>query len=196
MFIKVCGMTTSDAIEAACAAGVDAVGFVFAPSIRRVTPKGAAQLVMGVRSGVLKVAVTHHPEQTLVDEIVAAIAPDYLQTDIEDFQVLKVPATVQRLPVLRASQEFPVHLPTRVLFEGPVSGTGKTGDWDGAAQLAMQTEVILAGGLNATNVAAAVARVRPFGVDVSTGVERRPGVKDPAKIQAFVRAVRQAARER
>lgn len=196
MFIKICGMTTADAIETACSVGVNAVGFVFAPSPRRVTPGDAAKLAGHVPSGVFKIAVTQHPEQALVDEILATLAPDYLQTDAGDFDVLKLPAHVKRLPVLRASQERPLRLPARVLFEGPVSGAGRTGNWAAAAELAAQIELILAGGLNATNVADAIARVRPFGVDVSSGVERSPGIKDPAKIQAFVRAARHAARAR
>jgi phosphoribosylanthranilate isomerase len=195
LFIKICGMTTSDAIHAAAAAGADAVGFVFAPSTRRVTPAGAAKLAEELRPGILKVAVTQHPDQTLVDEIFATLAPDWLQTDVEDFAGIRLPPTVGRLPVLRANRERPAQLPPRVLFEGPVSGTGRVGDWDTASELAAQVEVILAGGLNASNIASAIARVRPFGVDVSSGVERQPGVKDPRKIEAFVRAARSAARE-
>ena len=195
MFIKICGMTTSDAVHAAAAAGVDAVGFVFAPSTRRVTPDGAAKLVECLRPGILKVAVTQHPDQALVDEIFDTLAPDYLQTDIEDFDELRLPGSARRLPVLRANRERPQSLPGRVLFEGPTSGAGTTSDWESAAELAARTELILAGGLNAANVASAIARVRPFGVDVSTGVERRPGIKDPMKIESFVRAARDAARE-
>jgi phosphoribosylanthranilate isomerase len=195
VFIKICGMTTSDAVHAAAAAGADAVGFVFAPSSRRVTPDGAAKLAAHLSAGVLKVAVTHHPEQSLVDEIFDVFAPDYLQSDIEDFDDLELPPGARRLPVLRASKEQPAVLPARVLFEGPASGTGKTSDWDSAAALATKTELILGGGLNAENVSSAIARVRPFGIDVSTGVERSPGVKDPKKIEAFVRAARNAARE-
>jgi phosphoribosylanthranilate isomerase len=195
LFIKICGMTTSEAIHAAAAAGADAVGFVFAPSTRRVTPAGAARLAEELRPGILKVAVTQHPDQALVDEIFATLAPDWLQTDVEDFSDLTLPAHAGRLPVLRANRERPAKLPPRVLFEGPASGTGRVGDWGAAADLAAEVEVILAGGLNASNIASAIARVRPFGVDVSSGVERQPGVKDPRKIEAFVRAARVAARE-
>ena len=81
----------------------------------------------------------------------------------------------------------------RILFEGPVSGIGSTSDWHSAAQLARSTQLVLAGGLNATNVADAIAAVRPFGVDVSSGVEASPGVKDPARIHEFVRRARAAA---
>jgi phosphoribosylanthranilate isomerase len=86
-------------------------------------------------------------------------------------------------------------LPPRIVFEGPTSGIGELADWGRAAELARQTEVILAGGLSAENVAEAIQAVRPFGVDVSSGIESERGVKDPAKIAEFVRAARAAAAE-
>ena len=83
-------------------------------------------------------------------------------------------------------------LPTRCLVEGPRSGTGQVADWAAAAAMAARTQVVLAGGLHADNVAAAVQAVRPWGVDVSSGVESAPGVKDAARIHQFVFAARQA----
>lgn len=83
-------------------------------------------------------------------------------------------------------------LPTRCLVEGPRSGTGQVADWTLAAAIAARTQVVLAGGLHAGNVAAAVQAVRPWGVDVSSGVESAPGVKDAARIHQFVFAARQA----
>ncbi len=86
-------------------------------------------------------------------------------------------------------------LPQRILFEGPVSGSGQTTDWNEAAALARRAQVILAGGLNCDNVAAAIRHVKPFGVDVSSGVEQSPGIKSPQKIEQFVAAARAAAVE-
>jgi phosphoribosylanthranilate isomerase len=83
-------------------------------------------------------------------------------------------------------------LAKRILFEGAVSGTGKIADWNAAAALAKSTQLILAGGLNAANVADAVRQVAPFGVDVSSGVERAPGIKDREMIYEFVRVARAA----
>jgi phosphoribosylanthranilate isomerase len=80
-----------------------------------------------------------------------------------------------------------------MLFEGPTSGIGELADWGRAAELSAQTELILAGGLNVANVADAIAAVRPFGIDVSSGVEATPGVKDPDKIREFVTRAREAA---
>jgi phosphoribosylanthranilate isomerase len=194
MWIKICGMTTEDAVEAALRAQVDAIGFVFAESKRRVTPERAAQLAAPARGKVRCVAVTKHPDQRDIDDILATFRPDVLQTDASDLARLRVPTTLEILPVVRAGSAAPQPLPSRVLFEGPVSGTGLPADWNAASQLARRTEVILAGGLSPENVAAAITEVRPFGVDVSSGVEAAPGIKSPEKIASFVRSARAAAR--
>jgi phosphoribosylanthranilate isomerase len=188
-WIKICGLTTRAAVDAAIAAKVDAIGFVFAPSKRQVTAVQAAQLAHGV-SGVLRIAVMQHPEQLLVDEVWSVFRPDVLQTDYEDLGGLTIPPGLKVLPVMRVGKSLPSLLPEQLLFEGPASGTGETVEWTRAAELASQTHVILAGGLSPSNVAAAIRQVRPFGVDVSSGVESAPGVKDIAKIAEFVRAVR------
>jgi len=194
MWLKICGMTSSDAVAAALAAGVDAIGFVFAPSVRRVTPAQAAQFAAAARGRVSCVAVTLHPEQALVDEIIDIFKPDVIQTDIDDFGHLQLPPMLPRLPVIRAAAALSVcaPLPARILFEGPRSGAGEPGDWQQAALLAAATRVVLAGGLNAGNVAAAIRTVRPFGVDTSSGVEAARGQKSPEKILQFVAAARAA----
>jgi phosphoribosylanthranilate isomerase len=190
IWIKICGLTTQEAVDAAIAAGVDAIGFVFAPSKRQVNAAQAALLAKAVPSTVMRIAVMLHPEQSLIDEVWSVFKPDVLQTDYEDLAGLQLPDELKVLPVVRASKTLPTPLPARLLFEGPVSGTGETANWTRAAELAKQTQLILAGGLSPLNVANAIARVRPFGVDVSSGVESAPGVKDVKKIVEFVRAVR------
>ena len=80
-----------------------------------------------------------------------------------------------------------------MLYEGPVSGSGQTTDWDAATQLARRCEIILAGGLNPLNVGIAIRQVRPFGVDVSSGVEASPGRKDPTKVRMFIANAKAAA---
>jgi phosphoribosylanthranilate isomerase len=195
MWIKVCGMTTAEAVTAAVDAGVDAVGFVFADSVRQVTPHAAAALARAARGRARCVAVTRHPAQREIDEILNVFRPDLLQTDAADFAALRLPASLERLPVLRTGETLPAGLPRRLLFEGPASGQGRVSDWDAAGALAARTELVLAGGLSAANVAAAIAAVQPFGVDVSSGVEERPGLKSPAQIVSFVAAVRRACKE-
>src|SRR5271167_588069 len=89
MWIKICGMTSADAISAAAAAKVDAIGFVFAPSPRQVTPGQAAQLAALAPPGMLRIAVARHPLQMKVDEICRVLKPDYFQTDVADLRELK-----------------------------------------------------------------------------------------------------------
>ncbi len=190
VWVKVCGLTTPAAVAAAVGAGVDAVGFVFAESKRRVTPQRAAELAANVPAHIARVAVMLHPSQAELDEVWTTFQPDVLQTDIEDLAALRIPNGMVVTPVVRAGRELPKALPSRMLFEGPVSGTGTTTDWSAAAQLASRTQLILAGGLKPANVADAIAAARPFGVDVSSGVETEPGLKDPAKIHEFVRIAR------
>jgi phosphoribosylanthranilate isomerase len=191
IWIKICGMTTSEAVDAALGARVDAIGFVFAESVRKLTPDAAARLAAPARGRVACVAVTRHPSQQALDEILEGFRPDVLQTDAVDLTTLQIPAGLARLPVLRSTPAAGP-LPARILFEGLASGTGQTCDWTSARQLAERTELILAGGLSADNVATAIAAVQPFGVDVSSGVESRPGIKDPSKVARFVSAARSA----
>ncbi len=195
MFIKICGMTSESAVVAAVECGVDAIGFVFAPSVRRVTPQQAAQWSRQAPPGLLRVAVTQHPEQALLDEILEVLAPDVLQTDLQDLARLRVPAGLPVLPVLRDGSPTPDMLPPRLLVEGLASGTGRPADWRRARGLSRRSEVVLAGGLAPSNVGKAIAFVQPFGVDVSSAVESMPGVKDARRIAEFVTAVRVAVRE-
>ena len=194
-WIKNCGMTSSVAVTAALDAGVDAIGFVFAPSVRQVTPERAAELARGTRQRVTCIAVTQHPSQASVDEIERGFHPDLLQSDIDDYAGLKMPRRLMRLPVLRSTHAPLQEFPPRLLYEGPLSGAGAAVDWQPAALIARRTKLVLAGGLNAANVGAAIVAVRPYGVDVSSGVESRPGVKSAARIIEFVKAARAAFKE-
>jgi phosphoribosylanthranilate isomerase len=165
---------------------------VFAPSVRRVTPAEAAALAAPARGRALCVAVTLHPTTAEVEEIFDIFSPDLIQTDIEDVTTLSPRARARLIPVLREGATLPERLPERVLYEGAVSGTGRTADWARAHALAERTEVLLAGGLNPGNVADAIRAVRPWGVDVSSGVESTPGTKSSSKITDFVVAARAA----
>jgi phosphoribosylanthranilate isomerase len=194
LWVKVCGMTTADSVEAALEAGADAIGFVFAPSIRRVTVELANRLAVPARGRVPCVAVMQHPSAAEVVEVLTGFRPDLLQTDVIDLLTLALPLELAVLPVLRTGSPIIEPLPARMLYEGPKSGTGIAANWQEAAALAKRAELVLAGGLNCANVAAAVATVRPFGVDVSSGVESTPGIKNATKILDFVTTARRAAR--
>jgi len=195
IFIKVCGLTTPVAVDAALASEVDAIGFVFAQSVRQVDTARANELAAPARHKAACVAVTRHPTRAQVEEILRHFKPDILQTDIDDIEKLDLPKTLSVLPVVRPGPQRACVLPGRILFEGPVSGSGQTTDWDAAAELSTRAQLILAGGLDPGNVGNAVRRVRPFGVDVSSGVEERPGIKSSEKIEKFVAAARLAALE-
>ena len=111
-----------------------------------------------------------------VDEICRILKPDYFQTDVEDLRELKIPAHIKVLPVVRFGRKTPNPLPARMLFEGPSSGIGELADWGRAAELARQTEVILAGGLSR----AECGRSDPGGAAVRRGCEQRRRSQSPA----------------
>jgi len=193
LWIKICGLRSREAIEAAVTAGADALGFVFhADSPRNLSVEEARELQRAVPAGVERVAVFLHPAQWLVDAIIEAIRPDRIQADSGDLARLRLPQGQAVLPVLRSGAALPAPLPPRLLVEGVRSGAGEKADWARAAVLARRTQLVLAGGLDAGNVAKAVRTVRPFGVDVSSGVESARGVKDPARICEFIGAARAA----
>ena len=194
LLVKICGVTTEEAVNAAVAAGADAIGFVFyGPSPRSIEPVRAAALTSALPASVLRVAVTLRPSQALVDRVLAEFEPDVWQSDADDFVGLALPPTIGRWPVWRSGNASSAP-PPRLLFEAGVSGAGEQADWSAAAILAKLCGLILGGGLDAANVGAAIASVRPYGVDVSSGVERGPGIKDPAMIRAFIEAARAADR--
>jgi phosphoribosylanthranilate isomerase len=192
MWIKICGITTPEAVAAALAARVDAIGFVFADSPRQLTLEDAVALAAPARGRVRCVAVTRQPSQRHLDDVLAVFRPDVLQTDAEDLRVLRLPKQLELLPVFREWEGPQTKLPPRLLFEGLTSGSGTPCDWTTAQRVARRTQLVLAGGLDADNVASAISTVRPFGVDVSSGVEERPGVKSPPEVVRFAAAARSA----
>jgi phosphoribosylanthranilate isomerase len=192
-FVKICGLTDLAAVTAAVESGADAIGFVFADSVRRVSVQHAAGISTHVPKGIKRVAVMLHPSIDEWQEVRDGFAPNALQTDIADFDYLEVPDGIERWPVLReGSMPTGDNLPEMFVYEGKGSGSGETVDWAFAAQLAKRGKMILAGGLDIANVPDAIREVAPFGVDVSSGVESAPGKKDATKIQAFIDAVRNA----
>lgn len=195
VFVKICGLRTARAVDAALLAGADALGFVFADSPRRVTAEQAERLCADVPPVIIRVAVMQHPTAADWQRVTAGFAPDWLQTDAADYESLTLPESVSPLPVYRDGPVLPdiaAAGDAPILFEASRSGEGIRADWDRAARLAATRPVILAGGLDPDNVGDAIGRVRPWGVDVSSGVESRRGVKDAGRIAAFVAAVRAA----
>ena len=199
LWIKVCGMRTRDAIEAAVSAGAQAVGFVFyEASPRHVSIAQAVALQAAVPADVERVAVFLGPSQDLVDTVIEQLQPDCVQMEAHDLAQLTIPPTQRVLPVFRSGAALAQagDVPQRFLLESARSGMGEKSDWSLAARLSRQAHLVLAGGLDATNVAEAISTVRPYGIDVSSGVESSRGVKSPALITAFVRAARAAEARR
>jgi len=192
-FVKICGLTDIAAVTAAVESGADAVGFVFADSVRRVSVQHAAGISAQVPKGIKRVAVMLHPSIDEWQEVRTGFRPDVLQTDLADFEYLEVPDGIEKWPVLREGATSAGEMfPKMFVYEGEASGSGETIDWQIAAQLAKRGKMILAGGLSIANATEAIMKVAPYGVDVSSGVESAPGKKDSTMIQAFIDAVRNA----
>lgn len=200
MRVKICGLSGPTAITAAVSGGVDALGFVFSPSPRQVSIDEACALVGRLPPFITTVAVFRHPPLDLVEDVVTHFRPHVVQTE-PDSEILRlIEGRVTLLPVFHDHAGLPdeacdyhaVH-GGALLLEGPgQGGRGVKPDWDRAAELARNVPLVLAGGLDEKNVLDAIDRVRPYAVDVSSGVESAPGVKSPDRIRSFLTTVRDA----
>ena len=190
--VKICGLKEPEHVQAAVAAGVDAVGFVFAPSKRQVTVEQATMLAQHVPKHVLKVGV-------FVDETVETMLAIAKRVPLDVIQLHGQETTdvIRQLPYptikavgVRTTADIDT-LQTfdsdYVLVDAPIAGSGEPFDWN--LLTARYENLILAGGLSNDNITEALQRIAPLMVDVSSGVETN-GVKDPAKISAFIAAVK------
>lgn len=206
MWVKICGICRPEDAAAAAEAGADAIGLVLADSPRRVSVAQAEAIVAELPPDVVPIAL-------FVDEPLASILTkcEILGVDTVQLHGNEPPDLVRHLTIcgieaikafrigaeadLAALRDYPG---TTCLLDpkvpGKRGGTGVAMDWGLAARAAARRRIILAGGLTPDNVAEAIRRVRPWGVDVSSGVEAAPGRKDHAKLRAFILAARQAAR--
>jgi len=211
--IKICGLTRNDDVQTAVAAGADALGFVFYPkSLRYVSPAVAASLIAAVPPFVTTVGLFVNATPHEVIEVVAQAPVSLLQFhgDETPQQCYTIAAAVNR-PFVRAVRVGPATSAADLLkyeldyraaggmFAGLLldalvdgyGGGGKVFDWS-LIPKELAPRVVLSGGLSAQNATDAVLRVRPFAVDVSSGVELAKGIKDAAKVCAFIEAVRLA----
>jgi len=197
MFLKICGLTNQgDAVHAA-AAGATALGVVFAPSSPRcISPDRARDIVEAVPATVPVVGVFVNAP---LEEIVAVVAHTGIRIVQLHGEEPESYAAALKMPLLRAAGVDAVldAWPTATLLLDAGSsvergGTGRRVDWDRAAAVARQRRTVLAGGLTPDNVAEAIATVKPFGVDVSSGVEASPGRKDRDKVSRFLENAREA----
>jgi phosphoribosylanthranilate isomerase len=209
--VKICGLSTPETLDVALDAGADAVGFVFFPSSpRNISFQTARELSARVKGRAKKVALTVDAGDTMLTSIVEALHPDMLQLHGEETPA-RVSAIHQRfdLPVMKVLAieskadlgAIPLYakIADRLLFDARAprdatrpGGLGKPFDWHLLENLDLSIPFMLSGGLNGDNVAEALGITHAGGVDVSSGVESAPGVKDPEKIRAFIRAARSA----
>jgi len=200
MFVKICGLSTEEQVQVAVEAGANAIGFVFADSVRKVDPAHAATITRKVPDDIRKVAVMLRPSSEALSGVLDEFTPDVLQADADALIGLDVPVHIECWPVLREGNAVTATLiaslesATTFLFEGARSGRGETVDWVAAAKVAERGNMMLAGGLGVQNVAEAISTVRPFGVDVSSGVETAPGRKDPGLVREFISAAKAAGK--
>jgi phosphoribosylanthranilate isomerase len=203
MFVKICGTTSEEDALLAVAMGADAVGFVFAPSPRQIAPRAAADIARRLPPEVLTVGVFRDEAPDRVVRVVngaglrAAQLHGHETAEATRYIRERVPFVIKAFPagspwVSRAG-DFGADA---VLVDALSPGSGQVFDWSLADGVPDDVRLVVAGGLTPENVAEAIARVRPWGVDVATGVESEPGRKDPRKVRSFVVAARRAAGDR
>ena len=202
MFVKICGITRAEDAEVAVALGARAIGFIFWPSSPRfIEQERAREIASRLPASVMTVGVFVNQPVEHVSDVASRVGLSSVQLHGDE-----TPAYARLLstPVIRATTldhgalaDWPADTTILLDAHDPVrrGGTGHTIDWSAAAHVAVTRRVLLSGGLTPENVAEAVARVRPFGIDVSSGVEVSPGVKDHMRLRALFDALRTAERE-
>ena len=212
LVVKICGLSTPETLEVALDAGADMVGFVFFEASPRHVGLGAARELGRLSQGrALKVALTVDADDVTLENCIEALQPGLLQLH-GDESVARVRDIKQNfglpvmkvLPVATATDLAPLPgyaaVADRILFDARApkdatrpGGLGVPFDWHLLDDLNLTIPFMVGGGLNADNVAEAIRVTRADGVDVSSGIESAPGVKDPDRIRAFIRAAREAA---
>ena len=200
MFVKICGITNEDDALLAIAMGADAVGFVFAPSTRQIAAQQVYDITRRLPREILTVGVFRDDHPSRVIDLVNRSGVRAAQLDGHETSsdVAEVAAQVRWVikgfaagtADARRADQFGTDL---ILVGAAIPGSGQMFDWSLAGEVPDGPRLILAGGLTPDNVAAAVQQVQPWGVDVSSGVEKLPGKKDALKVKAFIERARRAA---
>lgn len=199
MFVKICGITSEEDALLAVAMGADAIGFIFAPSPRQVAPSKVREIVRRLPPEVLTIGVfrDEHPSRVLEIMRTARVQGAQLhghETPKITHEVVKgarfvIKAVVAGSVDARCANEFHTDV---VLVDGIQPGSGHLIDWSLLSEIPDSVLVMLSGGLTSENVTAGIQQVRPWGVDVCSGVERSPGRKDPIKLREFITTARAA----
>ena len=189
--VKICGLSTKEAVEIAVSAGADYIGFVFAHSKRQVTLDQAAELAKLIPLDVKKVGVFVSPNRAQLLEVIDKVGLDLVQVhgQVVDDLFENLPcASIQAVQV-DGEGHVPHSQADYLLFDAPVAGSGQTFDWAQLDTTELAQPFFIAGGLNEDNVARAIQHFSPFAVDVSSGVETN-GQKDHEKIRRFIERVK------
>jgi phosphoribosylanthranilate isomerase len=196
MLVKICGITRAEDAEAAVALGAAAVGFVFWPkSPRFVDPFRARAIAASLPAFVTPVGVFVNQPVDYIDQVASLVRLGAVQLhgdeEPDDAVRLKCPVIKAVTAGSTTVDRWPALVTLLVDAHDPVvrGGTGRTADWSAAAALAARRRVVLAGGLTADNIGEAIDRVQPYGVDVSSGVESAPGIKDRRKLEDLFKAL-------
>jgi len=197
--VKICGITSATDALLAVGMGADAVGFIFAPSPRQMAPAAVADIVKVLPHGILTVGVFRDEAPRRVVEIAHQARLHAVQLhgreSAEDTRWIRdrVGTTIKAFPAGHpAIERFDDYGAHYLLIDGPNPGSGEVFDWRLAEGVADPGRLIVSGGLGPANVGQAIRRLRPWGVDVASGVESSPGVKDPGKLRDFLAAAREA----
>ena len=189
--VKICGLSTKEAVKTAVSAGADYIGFVFAPSKRQVTVEQATELAKFIPSHIQKVGVFVSPSRAELLEAVDKVGLDFVQVhgQVVDKLFENLPcASIQAVQV-DGNGHVPNSQADYLLFDAPVAGSGQTFDWGRLDTTELAQPFFIAGGLNEDNLARAIQHFTPFAVDVSSGVET-DGQKDHEKIRRFIERVK------
>ena len=189
--VKICGLSTKGAIEAAVSAGADYIGFVFAPSKRQVTLAQAAELAKLIPSHIQKVGVFVSPSRLELLEAIDKVGLDLVQVhgQVADDLFEDLPCDSIQAVQVDGEGHVPNSQADYLLFDAPVAGSGQTFDWGKLDTTGIAQPFFIAGGLNEDNVARAIQHFSPFAVDVSSGVET-DGQKNHEKIRRFIERVK------
>ena len=201
LFVKICGITSEADALLAVGMGASAVGFVFAPSPRQMAPSAVADIVKRLPYETITVGVFRDEARQRVVDIANQIGLGGVQLhgveSIEDTRWIRSRTgwTIKAFPAgQRNIDRFAEYGAQTLLIDGANPGSGELFDWRLAEGVVDPTRLIVSGGLRPENVGAAIEHLHPWGVDVSTGVEASPGVKDPGRLRAFIGAAHAAAR--
>ncbi|MGT2960423.1 phosphoribosylanthranilate isomerase [Streptococcus caballi] len=189
--VKICGLSTFEAVEAAVKSGADYIGFVFAKSKRQVTLEQASELARGIPASTQKVGVFVSPSLQELEEAIAAVQLDLVQIhgDFAAEMIAEISVPVIRAIQIRDDRAQIDSTADFLLFDAPVAGSGQPFDWQLLAKKDIKKPCFIAGGLTAENVREAQALFQPYAVDVSSGVET-DGHKDLDKIRQFIERVK------